>query len=673
MGMAKPGSFPGHAAISREEYDRWIAAIGEMNANAIRIYTIHPPAFYDALAAYNRTADTPIYLFQGTWIGEEQLIEAGDVTKLTGPFHRELERTVDVIHGQTTLPERPGHASGEFTSDVSDYLLGYIIGIEWPPRVVIETNERAPAGEYSGQYVSSEGGSPFERWLAESLDSVVEHSQTEYGTQRPVAFTNWVTTDPLDHPYEPFRYEDAVSLDPDVVVSTDAFDAGVFAAYHVYPYYPDFLNHTPEYVNYIDHRGEPNSYAGYLNDLSEATDHPLLVAEFGVPASRGIAHKHVHGRDQGRHTEREQGQIVAEMYEDIIAADTAGGLVFAWQDEWFKRTWNLAPFSNPSRRPYWSNAQTPEQRFGLLSFDSADRIRLDGSQGDWTDADRIEPRSQPTRLEDGADAQRTLTGLAITHDAAYLSLRLEFESLPEPVDWSRMNAIIALGHTGRGSTRLPFATSTTVSPTDFLVRLNGPEGSRVRVDAYYDKFAREYGEQAGLDLSEYREPDSGRFTPCRMTINRGYTVPPTGEEVPFEAVETGQLRFGNGNPDAATYDSLADVYVATEADAIEIRLPWLLLNIADPSSRLALANLWDGSVDQYEPFESISVAAGTYAPNTDRQARSIPGQTNLSHAVPAVTDGELITEAYTWEPWTQPTYEERRKESYWTIQELFSQ
>ena len=26
-------------------------------------------------------------------------------------------------------------------------------------------------------------------------------------------------------------------------------------------------------------------------------------------------------------------------------------------------------YDNPDRRPYWSNAQTGEQQFGLLSFD----------------------------------------------------------------------------------------------------------------------------------------------------------------------------------------------------------------------------------------------------------------------------------------------------------------
>lgn len=673
MGMAKPGRFPGEAAITRAEYDRWIAWIGELRANAIRTYTIHPPAFYDALAAYNREADEPIYLFQGTWIGEERLREAGDVTALAPAFHEELRRTVDVVHGETTLEERPGHASGRYETDVSDYLAGYIAGIEWPPTVVMETNDAGSAGRYRGEFVATTAASPFERWLAESLDAVVAHGVDRYGTQRPVAFTNWVTTDPLEHPYEPFHLEDAVSVDPDALVATDAFEAGLFAAYHVYPYYPDFLNHTPAYVDDIDHRGEPNSYAGYLDDLVGATEGPLLIAEFGVPDSRGIAHRHVHGRDQGRHTEREQGEIVAAMYEDIVEADTAGGLVFTWQDEWFKRTWNLEPFSVPSRRPHWSNVQTPEQRFGLFTFDPADRVRLDGSAADWTDATRLSPADGPTGIGDGADGSRTLESVAVTHDAAALSLRLEFASLPEPVDWDETNAIVLLSHTGRGNTTVPFGTDADAPPTDFVVRVAGPDASRVRVDSYYDAFAREYGAEAGLDLSAYRERDSGRFSPIRMTINRGYTVPPTGERVPFEAVETGRLRFGNGNPDASAYDSLADVSVASESDAIELRLPWSLLNVADPSSRLALGDLWAGGTETFEPFDTISVAAATFAPDADGDARPVPGETNLVHAVPGLEDGRLRTGTYTWEPWTTPEYRERRKESYWILRDAFGE
>ena len=48
MGLGKPGYFPGEAAITKEEYARWFKQISEMNANSIRVYTVQPPAFYEA-------------------------------------------------------------------------------------------------------------------------------------------------------------------------------------------------------------------------------------------------------------------------------------------------------------------------------------------------------------------------------------------------------------------------------------------------------------------------------------------------------------------------------------------------------------------------------------------------------------------------------------------------
>lgn len=679
LGMAKPGHFPGEAAITREEYDRWLAAIGEMGANAIRTYTVHPPAFYDALGAYNEQSDEPLYLLAGTWVEEEALLQSRDATALTDEFETELRRTVDTVHGATTLPDRPGHASGQYRTDVSDVTLGYVAGIEWSPAVVMGTNERDGRAAYDGQYVGTTGAPPFERWLARSLDAMVSHEEDEYGVSRPVSFTNWVTTDPLDHPYEPFAMEDAVPVDPDLFRATGEFAAGLFASYHVYPYYPDLLNVTPDYVDYTDHRGEANSYAGYLADLVTATEQPLLVAEFGVPDSRGKAHDHVHGRHQGGHTEREQGEHVAAMFEDIVEAGCAGGVAFAWHDEWFKRTWNLMTFSEPSRRPFWSNVQTPEQRFGLLTFEPTNPTRLDGSDDGWGDALAVPSDGPPRRLVDGHDRARTIRRLEVTHDLEALSLRVELESLSDPVDWSALTVLLAVGVSGRGNTTLDLGTETEAEPTDFLVRLAGPGESRVRVDAYYDAFAHRFGAEAGLEMDAYRERDSGRFTPVRMTINRGYTVPPTDERVPFEAVETGRLRYGVGDPDHPEYDSQADVHVATERNTIAVRLPWLLLNVSDPSSRFRLGDLWSGGgeggtaedVHTMEPFDALAVGAATYAPDADGTARAVPGPTNLTHAVPAVDDGVWRLAEYTWETWNEPEYRERTKESYEVVRDAF--
>lgn len=60
MGIAQPGSFPGETAISKSEYFRWFKRIGEMNANAIRVYTIHPPGFYEAFMSTTRLPKTVV-------------------------------------------------------------------------------------------------------------------------------------------------------------------------------------------------------------------------------------------------------------------------------------------------------------------------------------------------------------------------------------------------------------------------------------------------------------------------------------------------------------------------------------------------------------------------------------------------------------------------------------
>ncbi len=658
LGMAKPGRFPGEAAITRTEYDRWLSDIGEI-ANVVRTYTIHPPAFYRALAAYNEGRDDPLLLLQGTWVPTRDLLDADTATELSGAVDEELRRTVDVVHGNTMLPERPGHATGTYDADVSEHTLGFLFGVEWPPEVVTDTNEHGSDGEYNGAYLKTQNGSAFERWLAGRLDRIVSREMENYGTQRPVSFVNWVTTDPLSHPYEPFNAEDAVSVDPDVLQPTGAFDAGTLAVYHVYPYYPDFLNETPEYVGYTDHRGEPNNYAGYLADLVDTTDHPVLIAEFGVPSSRGIAHRNVHNRDQGRHTEREQGEIVAGMFEDIRHAGTAGGMAFSWQNEWFKRTWNLDARSVPGRRPYWSNVETPEQRFGLLAFEPVNNPSLDGSIGGWEDTRMWQPS-----ITDDTASTRTITELRVTHDFEGLYVRLGFERLSDPVDWTRVNALVTVGVTGR-STELPLETGATAT-ADFVVRLGGQGDSRLLVDSRYDAFAREFGSEAGLKLDDYRDGSAG-FVPIREPINLGYTVPKTGEEVPFEAVETGRLRYGNGNPSSSGYDSLTDVHVDATNDVVELRIPWILLNVADPSGKRRIATDPDAGLDTVS-FDEVSIGAATYEPDTKGAAIKTDGETNLAHG----TEGETTavkTFEYGWEPWDVPEYKPRLKRSYDVLQD----
>ena len=50
-----------------------------------------------------------------------------------------------------------------------------------------------------------------ESWLAARLDHLATLEAA--GLEQPLTFTNWITTDPLEHPAEPFVDEDRVSVD----------------------------------------------------------------------------------------------------------------------------------------------------------------------------------------------------------------------------------------------------------------------------------------------------------------------------------------------------------------------------------------------------------------------------------------------------------------------------
>lgn len=76
--------------------------------------------------------------------------------------------------------------------------------------------------------------------------------------------------------------------------SKEMFKTGVFASYHIYPYYPDAMNYQKEYTDYIDADGKINTYRAYLKDLIKEHTMPVVVAEFGIPSSRGKAHESIH-------------------------------------------------------------------------------------------------------------------------------------------------------------------------------------------------------------------------------------------------------------------------------------------------------------------------------------------------------------------------------------------
>ena len=179
IGATEPGLFPGDLTISYDTYLRWFKYIKEMNANVIRVYTALSPDFYRALYDYNIDNDDPLYLIQGVWMDEEDIETYGDVyaenKKIKTEFTKDALNMVDIIHGNITLPERSGYAAGTYTADVSRWLAGWLIGIEWDPKLVENTNVSNPDNiNYDGDYLYTQGASTFEAFLCEVGDKVIE-------------------------------------------------------------------------------------------------------------------------------------------------------------------------------------------------------------------------------------------------------------------------------------------------------------------------------------------------------------------------------------------------------------------------------------------------------------------------------------------------------------------
>jgi hypothetical protein len=657
MGIAKPGYFPGETAITKDEYFRWFKAIGEMNANSIRVYTLHPPAFYEAFYEYNQVAKSPLYLFHGAWVTEESLIKSQNAfsEEVVNDFKLEIRQMIDIIHGNITIAKKTGHASGEYKTDVSPYILGLILGIEWDPHVVQETNKKnKDIGQWEGTYFQTTNGSPFEVWLAQMMEYAASYETKQYGWQHSMSFTNWVTTDLLEHPAEPSEDEDLVAVNPNHIQKKKEFHAGLFASYHIYPYYPDFLNYEQRYLDYIDMEGKPNSYAGYLNDLIKVHEMPVLVAEFGVPASRGLTHVNPFGMDQGNHSEQEQGEINKRLYHSIVYEGYAGGLVFTWQDEWFKRTWNTMDLDNPDRRPYWSNVQTNEQHFGLLSFEPSSnekQLFVDGLVGDWN-------KLNLAPIYRAQNSKEFLQQIDMHADQSYLYAKLIFQ---RPVNWVEDDIFLlfdTISNQGQHNVQLGKGKPITSDlGTDFMVSLKDQQASTMMVDSYYDPFYYQYGEELGMipQAPYANRKNNGIFHPIRLALNKELVVPSTNKRYPFVSYESGKLLYGDGNPAHKEFNSLTDFSMSMNQKVLEIRIPWQLLNVKDPSMREALGDLWKGGLESSTKIDNIMLKV-------------------LSVQNKELQDSEWLNRhiTFTWQNWEQPHYEERLKQSYYIMQEAFN-
>ncbi|MGD8376504.1 MAG: tetratricopeptide repeat protein [Acidobacteriota bacterium] len=674
LGLALPGRFPTEFPREPALYRDWLERIAAMNANAVRTYTLLPPQFYDALAAHNREhPDRPLWLLQGAWVERPPADDFGEAG-FREAFRREIERVIDAYHGNLDLPPRPGHASGRYRADVSRHVLGLILGREWEPFSVVAYDERHPGTHsHEGRFARLASGSAMEAWLAWTCDAAMAYETGRYRVQRPVAFSNWPTLDPLHHPTETSRAEenalrraqgeevaekeapqyddDAVAVDAERIRPGPDNHAGLFASYHVYPYHPDFMLLQADYREAVDAEG-PSPYFGYLRELKQHhRDQPLLVAELGVPTGRGVAHVHPLGWDHGGHGAAAQGAIDARLLRDVREAGCAGGVVFEWMDEWFKRNWMVADLEIPPERdPLWHNLLDPEEGFGILAARAAGGPRLDGSASDWSGlAGALEADWTPPSGACVPGFRRA----AAAADAAYLHLLVEMTGMDcdadGAVDWDRRRIVVGI------DTYAPELGERRLEPEDplelptgveFRVRLQGPGASDLQAVPSYD---------VGRNLPDGpfrpRATAEGAFVALIREANRR-RIGRDGTVYPAVLVDGSPLHFADG---AATETS--DVAVGLDGDAaiVELRLPWNLLNVTDPSSHRVL----DQAARHGPPFETAE---------TDGFRFHLSLRDGGGKPLDAATLGPFL-----WDGWEVPRYELEPKASYDILRRVFAE
>lgn len=642
LGSTIPGRQPGEVAATRADYDRWFAGMGRMGVDVVRVYTILRPAFYDAIRAYNLAHRArPIRVIQGVWIPEDRFLETRDLydPEVVAGFKREIDDAVAVVHGDASLPQQRGHAGGRYASDISPWLLAWSPGVEWDPEATAASDAtNAGVAAYSGKYVTATAdATPTESWIAMMLDHLATR-EIARGWSRPLTFTNWLTVDPMRHPDEPLEKEDMVSVDAMHVRATADWPAGFFASYHAYPYYPDFLRLQPSYQAYRRARdGRQDSYAGYLDELrAHHRGQAVMITEFGVPTSLGLAHLGPNGRDQGAHSEREAARIDADMLRDIKDEGYAGGLLFEWTDEWFKFTWNTIDHELPGdRRQLWRNPLTNEEHFGVVATEpgTVAPAVVDGRDAEWR------PGQSPVIAESRGD----VADVRVTHDAEYLYLRLRYAKAG---GWSAGTTVIGLD-TRPGANRSLPGRRATYPQADVAVTIGPGPRATLRQAGWTEPVGLQYGKGLGMipfDAAAAK-PGSGAWLPPRQMLNRPYTVPSTGERRAAEIRVLDTLPWGTTDPASPAFDDRN--LVMGGGTALELRLPWSLLLYADPSSRRLLVAKDDGSF--------------TTAP-----ARRI------GIAVSPPRGGLVTTAGYDWESWNRVTWHERQKAGFGILRDAFA-
>lgn len=586
LGLSLPGTYPTERAIDKKTYLKWFNQIEKLGANTIKLYTIADDEFYEALYEYNKNnKENPLYLMQGVWIDDDIYTACEDAyeLKFRRNFLKNTKNVMDAVHGNLEINDLEKSGNQNYKYDVSNWVIGYILGVEWESDMISNTDKKhSRKRQYNGKYIYTENASPFEICLAKLTDKVLNYESNKYGQSRNFSISNWTITDPFKYNYMDEIFNEKYSkLDVENIKTKKNFKSNQFASYHIYPYYPEFDS---------DNKSDENLYRKYISKLNSHHKLPVVISEFGVPSSRGISSYEQNrslGRNQGNMSEEKQGNAIVSMYEDIMKSGSAGAIVFSWQDEWFKRSWNTLKEVDIENAAFWSDYQTSEQYFGLLSFDPGlekSKSYPDGDKSEWSKNDIIQKNEDMS--------------ISAKYDEKYLYFMVDLNG-KNPENEELFIPIDTIQKTGaKEANRFNIKANRDM---DFVINVAGRTDSKLFVQDRYEKTKALYSDRIYRNYkqkSSTPEKDSKNFEVVKMILseqdyylnNKKINIDESIKnkknildkiEFKSQLYQTGKLLYGNGNPNSNEFNSLSDYCFGD--DFVEIRIPWQMLNFYNPS------------------------------------------------------------------------------------------
>ena len=170
--------------------------------------------------------------------------------------------------------------------------------------------------------------------------------------------------------------------------------------------------------------------------------------------------------------------------------------------------------------------------------------------------------------------------------------------------------------------------------------------------------------------------DSGTFEPQISEPNRRRFAR-DGQYFPPQRYNRGVLRYGTLDHQASDYDSLAEWHANVRTNSIDLRIPWNLLNVTDPSSLKVFAGTQEDGTVRTADTPGFVLAAFSYRPPAQSErGRSIMTQNSpVADALPGMPGPRTMESSalkqFRWAGWDAPRYGLRPKDSIAILRKTF--